>query len=253
MPISAQLKPVSPIPHYGGQANPFQTESSSVISQWAQSCASRAFRDYAGVTLDRHLQYSPRWSQHIAEMAEPLTRQSQNYMDLFNLQRFEAQVGKGEYFETYRSYFGSKDGWLSYKEALTDSFKDAKLPKNLNVKSFIKNTLIAPNVDAVTSYWKEGKFFTGLSKVLGIGMSCIPIIHRACETYKDTQSSVKTSITVAKESLKAIVAWEVGSIGFVLGMILMPVSGLSYFAGLIGMGIASVLAHKLIEILFPHR
>lgn len=203
----------------------------SFVDQWAQSTGRRLLRDGVGQGLDAMVKLEMPKMAAYASKVDSFVPKALSYARLFNSTDYIVDTTAGLDAMKY----AAKENIFSLSKP-TVSFSD-----------YLKRTVYAENVKAITRPLKKGLVFTGLAKLLNAGVTMAGVAQKTKDSFSQTQSVASAAITFGKESAKALVAWELGSLGFTLGTLLLPVGWLSLVSGAVFMGLFSTLSSRLLD------
>lgn len=212
----------------------------------ASAAMLRAARDHVISPLDRYVPVSPdvqRFLQRAGRALNPFSQGVFRYEQVFGLDYQHIDIGPDNPFRSYRQIFATKAGRAEIVEAVRDNFKGAHLPRGFS----FKNTVMADNIDRISGPMQAGKAFTSFARVGMIGTSLLTVGKRTREEYKNSGSLLKSAVVFAKEAVKSLISWEIGSLGYLVGFAAVPVGALAPVAGIAGMAIASTLAHRALD------
>jgi hypothetical protein len=140
-----------------------------------------------------------------------------------------------------RSLFQEMDYKALFRERMEDNFKP--------IKDLLKNS-------------PDKQLGSGLARVFGFGLMTYDICKNAKEAFLKSRqngdgllsATGKTLANIAKSTLQDMTSWEAGSLGFVLGRTLLPITLFSVpIVGVLVGVVAGTLTHQCIERLFSNK
>lgn len=223
------------------------------LSQWQDCSTHRLIRDVGGEVLDAHVP-APKIASaaidKLVAMTEPLTKHAKDYGDLLNWQDYEVELGPKKQFQTTSDVLKTKAGWTKLKNAAYLNFGSTSLP-NMTPRQIVKEIVIGDNIRTITEPLSQGRFFTGLFRTGWLGLGAIPVFQRTKQAYQTSQSGYQAAKTFLKESSKALGAWEFGTVGAIVGGLLLPVGWAATLGKAVMMGLFSTSAHEKLDRWLP--
>lgn len=246
VPTPTQLYPATFNPKAAGVTNPFTQPEKTFTDSFIETAALRGVRDLAGQTLDNHFRFPKVCNpvfQAAAKRINAFSAQAQGYGSLFGIATGKFQVGS---LAEAKELLGTTEGRQAIKEAIKGNFATLQTPET-TLKAYATKTLLADNVATVTNPFSQGRLFTAAGKFLGAYWSVKSVAKTTIKAYDQSNSITHAARVLLKESTKSLVAWEVGSIGYLLGAALVPVAGFQVIASLAMMALGSAAVKKILN------
>jgi len=207
-----------------------QQRQASFGGDMLQSAATRGTRDFLGQELDKHCAF------------KPLNVPKVDCLTYNNI----LGVGAGYTKTPVQKVLGTEAGRTFLKQGIQRNFS-APRTAPASLKEFAAKTLYGANANVITAPLSDGKVFTAASKVGGLAFGVAPVFTKTANVFNTTHSVSQAMGTFAKEATKEATAWEVGSIGYIIGQALVPLAGLRVMAALASMAFASTATKRLMD------
>jgi len=204
----------------------------------------------------------PDWNNALHEKLNPFATGAVSYEKILGLDSIKLEVGKDAYFKNYRQVL-SLEGWETYKEGVRENFRGFLCPKAMHFispKDYFKQTIFSFNIQRITEQLKDGHFMAALSRIAGPLLMGWGVISRTKENYEDSKSQGlqgqallgKTLKAFIGQSVKSIVSWEAGTIGYAIGASALCIGGApAVIGGILLGGILGTACYKALSRIMP--
>lgn len=151
---------------------------------------------------------------------------------------------------SWQEFFAEKENISDIKKKFKFNFEGFKF-KPIRFKDYLEHVVKQYNVGSVVQELEAGRVLPALGRCIGIGSLLTSVISNTKKTYiaskmagdSPLKTGLKTAGALIGETMKSVAAWELGSIGFMLGSSLVCV-------GIIPGIVAGCLVGGIFEALF---
>lgn len=258
----------------------FVPSETGFLEKWGTGSGKRFLRDTLSLYGDKVFAASKHNAAvtGIHNTLSPWAKNALHYRDILGIDTmsYASEIGKGKYFKNYWDFFTSPEGREAWRKGINKNFErflDPTLRQNLTFGSFLKQLVWGDNVktiseplgteikNAVTGE-ETGKVksCTSLLRTISLGVFLWGILSKTQDAYRVAKSEEdgsflsklltigKTAYAFVTQSIKGLISWELGTIGFAIGMALIPVGGIpGFIAGAIGSGLFGAISYKLLS------
>lgn len=238
--------------------------SDSFTDQWAQSSAVWGARVTGSYVGEKYLPQIPfpfrEWG---LSKLDPLAKDYMSYNRLLGIGSHQIGIGSPHYFTSYRHFLASPEKWEAWQTLVKANFKHFLKP-NLNepapFRARLHQTAIGYNAEFLAKPLREKHFYGATLNLLAVGLLLKGIVSKSHDAFVLSRNRGDgllktlghTLATFLAESAKGAVSWELGTIGFSMGVALLPIGILpAIVAGIITGGLFGSLGYHLLNKVIP--